>query len=95
MKLGTDQVKHVAQLARVGVSEDEAVSMADELSAVLDYVETLGEVDVEGVAETASVTGTHSVVREDVVTCEDKRDEMLGMSSRPQRGGQVLVDNIL
>ena len=95
MKLGKDEVLHVAKLARIGMSDEEAGKFAPELSKILDYVEQLNEVDTEGVKETAIVTGTSNVLRKDVVTCKEKRDELLANSTLPKRGGQVLVDNVL
>lgn len=95
MSLGKEDVLHVAKLARVGMTDEEAEKFTTELSGVLEYVETLGEVDTEGVAETAIVTGTDTVLRSDEITCEDKRDALLAVSPKDSRGGQILVDNII
>lgn len=95
MKLEAKDVLHVAKLARIGMEESEAESFSTELSGILDYVDQLSEVDTEGVAETASVSGNESVLRDDVVTCKDKREELLAMSQKEKRGGQILVDNVL
>ena len=45
-----EQVLHVARLARLELSDDEVERMARELSAVLDHIETIGELDLDGVA---------------------------------------------
>jgi aspartyl-tRNA(Asn)/glutamyl-tRNA(Gln) amidotransferase subunit C len=55
-----EEVLHVARLARLQLSEDEIEPMARELSAVLDHVAKIGELDLEGVPVTthvAEVTG--------------------------------------
>jgi aspartyl-tRNA(Asn)/glutamyl-tRNA(Gln) amidotransferase subunit C len=55
-----DEVLHVARLARLQLSEDEIEPMARELSAVLDHVAKIGELDLDEVAPTthvAEVTG--------------------------------------
>jgi aspartyl-tRNA(Asn)/glutamyl-tRNA(Gln) amidotransferase subunit C len=55
-----DEVLHVARLARLRLSDDEVEPMARELSAVLDHVAKIGELDLDGVAVTthvAEVTG--------------------------------------
>ncbi len=55
-----DEVLHVARLARLRLAEDEIEPMARELSAVLDHVAKIGELDLDGVPVTthvAEVTG--------------------------------------
>ena len=50
-----DQVLHVAKLARLKVTDDEVDRMAEELSKILDHVETMNELDLEGVEPTSHV----------------------------------------
>jgi aspartyl-tRNA(Asn)/glutamyl-tRNA(Gln) amidotransferase subunit C len=55
-----DEVLHVARLARLQLADDEVEPMARELSAVLDHVAKIGELDLDGVPVTthvAEVTG--------------------------------------
>lgn len=66
MKLTIQEIEQIAKLARLELSEKEKTMYAEQLSAVLDYVETLNEVDTEGIVETCQVTGLEDVVREDV-----------------------------
>ena len=49
------QVLHVAKLARLALSEDEVERMSRELSAVLDHIEKIGELELDGVAPTSHV----------------------------------------
>lgn len=60
-----DTVLHVAALARLDLHEDEIEPMARELSAVLDHLETIGELDLDGVAPTAHVLASESRLRAD------------------------------
>lgn len=60
-------VEHVARLARLKLSPEELERMCAQLSAILDYMAMLQEVDVEGVPPTAQVTGLSSVMRPDEV----------------------------
>jgi len=53
--IGRDEVLHVARLARLALSEEEIEPMARELSAVLDHVATISELDLEGVPPTSHV----------------------------------------
>lgn len=58
--ISRDEVLHVARLARLQLAEAEIESMARELSAVLDHVAKIGELDLDGVLATthvAEVTG--------------------------------------
>jgi aspartyl-tRNA(Asn)/glutamyl-tRNA(Gln) amidotransferase subunit C len=65
MKLTTDQVQHIADLARIEMAPNEKEKYADELSAVLGFIEQLSEVDTENVVPTSQVTGLANIVRED------------------------------
>ena len=61
-----DQVLHVAKLARLKVTDDEVDRMAEELSKILEHVETMNELDLEGVEPTSHVVDLVNVLREDV-----------------------------
>jgi aspartyl-tRNA(Asn)/glutamyl-tRNA(Gln) amidotransferase subunit C len=62
-----EQVLHVARLARLELSEDEVARMSKELSAVADYIEKIGELDLEGVPATTHVVEVSNALRPDVV----------------------------
>ena len=59
------QVLHVAALARLALSDEEVDQMARELSAVLDHVEKISELDLEGVEPTSHVVEVGSALRAD------------------------------
>ncbi|MGQ9611226.1 Asp-tRNA(Asn)/Glu-tRNA(Gln) amidotransferase subunit GatC [Chloroflexus sp.] len=67
MALSEAEVRHVARLARIALSDEEIALMQAQLSAILDYIEMLQEVDVNNVPPTAQVTGLTTVWRPDVV----------------------------
>ncbi|MDX6691259.1 MAG: aspartyl-tRNA(Asn)/glutamyl-tRNA(Gln) amidotransferase subunit [Solirubrobacteraceae bacterium] len=60
-----DQVLHVARLARLELTEDEVERMSGELSAVLDHIEKIGELDLDGVAPTTHVIEVENALRPD------------------------------
>ena len=64
--IGRDEVLHVARLARLALSEEEIEPMARELSAVLDHVATISELDLDGVSPTSHVVEVTGGLREDV-----------------------------
>lgn len=60
-----DQVLHVARLARLELSPDELERMAGELSGILDHVDKIGELDLDGVEPTSHVVALENVLRPD------------------------------
>lgn len=98
MKLTKDQVKHVAKLARLGLSEADTSKFQTQLSGILDYVEQLNEVKTDGVEPTAQVTGLVNVVREDEVLTGDARladpAELLKCTNLPIEKNQIKVKNV-
>lgn len=66
-KLSHDDVLKLAALARISLTDEEVDSFAEELSAILGYVEMLSQVDVSGLEPTNQVTGLTNVMRKDDV----------------------------
>jgi aspartyl-tRNA(Asn)/glutamyl-tRNA(Gln) amidotransferase subunit C len=68
MSLSLAEVEHIAALARLRLTDDEQARFAHQLSAVLDYMTKLKQVDTAHIEPTATVLPLRSVLREDVVT---------------------------
>jgi aspartyl-tRNA(Asn)/glutamyl-tRNA(Gln) amidotransferase subunit C len=68
MAFSTQDVEHVAQLARLGLSDAERRTLGNELSAILDAISKLQEVDTSDIPETAQVGDLVNVWRDDVAT---------------------------
>lgn len=66
MHLTIDEVRHVAELARLHLTEEEMERYAQQLSAILDYAERLQEVDTSGVPPTPYVLPLQNVMAEDI-----------------------------
>ncbi|BAL99157.1 MULTISPECIES: Asp-tRNA(Asn)/Glu-tRNA(Gln) amidotransferase subunit GatC [Caldilinea] len=66
MHLTSDEVRHVAELARLHLTEEEIERYAQQLSAILDYAERLQEVDTSGVPPTPYVLPLQNVMAEDI-----------------------------
>jgi aspartyl-tRNA(Asn)/glutamyl-tRNA(Gln) amidotransferase subunit C len=60
-----DQVLHVARLARLRLSEEEVGTMTGELSGILEHVDRIGKLDLEGVEPTTHVVALENVLRAD------------------------------
>ena len=82
--LSADDVRHIAKLARLTLSDQEVEKFSKELSSILAYVELLQEVDTKGVEPTAHVTGLSNELREDTVEeSEVSVDALLDTSPLP------------
>jgi aspartyl-tRNA(Asn)/glutamyl-tRNA(Gln) amidotransferase subunit C len=64
--ISRDDVLHVAHLARLHLTDDEVDRMQEQLSNILEAIETLRDVDTSRVGPTASVIQLENVMREDV-----------------------------
>lgn len=65
MSISVEELKKIAQLARIKLTPDEEKRYADTISVVLDYMNILNEVDTSGLEQTAQVTGLEDVTRPD------------------------------
>jgi aspartyl-tRNA(Asn)/glutamyl-tRNA(Gln) amidotransferase subunit C len=63
--LTKDEVKHIAGLARIGVTEKDIEKFSKDLSVILDWMKQLEEIDIEGIQPTAHVSGVKNIARED------------------------------
>jgi len=81
-----EQVEHVAKLARLRLSDEEIARMAEELSGVLEHVDKISELDLEGVEPTAHVIELVNVLRPDEPRPSWGRDEMLERAPDPASG---------
>ena len=85
MKLTIEQVHHVATLARLSLTPGEEERYAVQLSAILDAVEQLRELDVSGVEPTSHASLAASLAREDTPRPSLPPDKAL--ANAPARGG--------
>lgn len=96
MKLKKEQIEHIANLARLDLTEKELEVYGDQLSNVLNYIEQLQEVDVDGVLPTAQVTGKENVLREDVIEDWNSGEIEEALKQAPEiEDGQVKVRRVL
>jgi aspartyl-tRNA(Asn)/glutamyl-tRNA(Gln) amidotransferase subunit C len=86
MSVSETEVRHVAKLARLALSDAEIDRMVPELNNILGWVEQLGEVDTDGVEPLTAVIDNHTRLRDDVVTDGDCRDAVLKNAPDAQHG---------
>jgi len=81
-----EQVLHVARLARLALSEEEIERMSGELPAILEHVERMNELDLDGVEPTSHVVALENVMREDEPRPSWDRDRILEGAPDPSDG---------
>ncbi len=93
-RMDTDLVQHIAFLTRLSLTEEETVQFSEQFSAIIDYFDMLGEVDINDVAPFIQPHITRSELRGDVVRPSMVREDFL--ANVPQRqGGYVRVSMVL
>jgi aspartyl-tRNA(Asn)/glutamyl-tRNA(Gln) amidotransferase subunit C len=60
-----EQVLHVARLARLELGDDEVTKISGELSKILDHIEKIGELDLDGVPPTSHAVEVSNALRPD------------------------------
>lgn len=83
MKLTTEQVQYVAKLGNLTLTSEEEELYAEQLSAILDYIDQLNSVDTKNITPTFNVTGKSSVWR------EDETGESLSQQEAVKNGAKV------
>lgn len=78
MSISLDEVRKVALLSRIALTPAEEEGFAAQLNDILDYVEQLSELDVEGVPPTTRAIDVSNVMREDVQSTYENREGLLG-----------------
>ncbi|RXT04938.1 Asp-tRNA(Asn)/Glu-tRNA(Gln) amidotransferase subunit GatC [Ammoniphilus sp. CFH 90114] len=64
-EISREQVEHVAKLARLNLTEDEAVKYTSQMNSILNFFEKLDELDTDNVQPTSHVLDVYNVMRED------------------------------
>ena len=86
MSVSPDQVRHIANLDRIAMSDDELERLVPELNNILGWVEQLGEVNTDGIEPLATVIDNKLRLREDAVTDGDRRDAVLANAPGAEHG---------
>lgn len=93
-KITPDEVKHVAQLANLPVTDSEVETFTGQLEGVLEYMDQLDELDTSDTAPThQTLDGTTNIFRQDIVAPSLSQEEALS-GSRHTHNGYFVVDNV-
>ena len=86
MSVNAEQVRHVAKLARIAMSDAEVDALVPELNNILGWVDQLASVDTEGVEPLTAVIDQKLRLRDDVVNDGNIRDAILLNAPDAQHG---------
>ncbi len=86
MSVTSEQVRHIANLARIAMGDEEVERLVPELNNILGWVEQLGEVETGGVEPLTAVIDQKLRLREDKVTDGNCREEILANAPVAEHG---------
>jgi len=84
--LTDDDVKHVAKLANLALSDDEVKKFNGQLTNIINYIKELSEVDIEGISPTSQTTGLENVKRGDATLPGLSVDDALSQAEDTHNG---------
>jgi aspartyl-tRNA(Asn)/glutamyl-tRNA(Gln) amidotransferase subunit C len=94
VSLDQDQVRHIAVLARLDITDEEIPDTVDKLSRIVDFVDQLSQAPTEGVTPMAHPLNAMQRLRPDTVTESDERDRF--QENAPSTsGGLYLVPRVI
>ena len=94
MSVTKDEVRRIAKLARIAEPADRLDALTNELNGILNWVEQLNEVDVDGVEPMTTAAPTKLPLRKDAVTDGGKRDAVLKNAPKAEEGFFVVPKSV-
>ena len=88
--ISDETIEYVGILAKLELSEEENEQAKKDMANMLDYIDTLNELDTSGVEPMSHVFPVNNVFREDVVTNGDDREEILANAPEAKEGAFVV-----
>ena len=86
MSVNPEQVRHIAKLARIAMSDGEIEALVPELNNILGWVDQLSQVNTDGVEPLTAVIANTLRLREDIVTDGNVRDDVLANAPNAEHG---------
>lgn len=95
MTIKEEDIKHIAELARINLSVKELEMYGEQLGSILDYVSQLDKVNTKDVELTAQVNDLSNVWRSDDVLDWDRSEVESALNQGDLEGGQIKVKKVL
>ena len=89
-KISDETIEYVGILAKLELSEEEKEAAKKDMEQMLDYIDTLNELDTTGIEPMSHVFPVQNVFREDVVTNGDDRDNIIANAPEEKDGSFVV-----
>ena len=89
--ISDETIEYVGILAKLELSDEEKEQAKKDMANMLDYIDTLNELDTSGVEPMSHVFPVNNVFREDVVTNGDDREEILANAPEAKEGAFVVT----
>jgi aspartyl-tRNA(Asn)/glutamyl-tRNA(Gln) amidotransferase subunit C len=86
MTITEETIQYVAALAKLTVSDEEKKKVAKDLDGILDYIETMNKLDTDGIEPMSHVLPVKNVFREDIVTNQENREQLLKNAPKQKDG---------
>lgn len=93
--LNSEEIFHIAQLAKLEINEQEAEKYSRELSDILAYVEQLDQADISKINQETRITDSENVFRADEVKAWDAEERELALNQGEVLDGLVKVKKVL
>ena len=94
MKISQEEIKKIALLSRLEIKEENMAHMEKQLNSVLEYIDVLKQVDIEGVKPTVHAVELYNVWREDVRKPSLSNEEAL-MNAPDKENGYFKVPKVM
>lgn len=85
-----NEVRHLAQLARIKLSDEEVPQLQKDLSRILEYVDALSQVNTDGLPEIAQVTGIKNSLRADEPAAASMEERAAILKNAPAAEGDYI-----
>jgi len=90
-----DQVRHVAKLSRLHLSDSEVTLYQSQLSDIFGYIDKLSEVDVSHISHTKHASRDQMELRPDVVNMVDDPERLIAVTEQEIIGHHIAITNIM
>ncbi len=93
--ISIDELRHLASLAKLNLSDEELQKLAPQLSNILDFVSMLDEVNTQKIAETNQTNGVKNVLRSDEIVLNEVEEELLNCTPHKIKENSIVVPRVL
>lgn len=95
MAISATDIKHIAELSRLKLTEEEEIKFGEQLGSILKYIEKLNKVETRKIEPTAQVSGLIDVLRSDDVSNWNQKEVEAALAQGEIENGQVKVKRVL